>query len=72
MRGVVRWLLSADLPGGSKGVVSMIVGDVLASGGSFSLVPISHGPVLAWGWLPGIVAASVTSHPEVDEQGYRA
>lgn len=46
----------------------MIADEVLASGGAFSLVPVSHGPALAWGWMPGIVAASVASHPQVDEQ----
>ena len=68
MRRLVRWILPANLPKGGEGVVSAIADEVLTSGGAFSLVPIGRGPVLAWGWVPGVVAAAAVAHPEVDEQ----
>ena len=69
IQGVVRWLLPANLLlSGGEGVVSAITDEVLVLGGTFSLVPVSCGPALAWGWMPGIVTVSVAAHPEVDEQ----
>ena len=49
-------------------MVSAVTDEVLAAGGAFSLVPVSRGPMLAWGWMPGVVAISAATHPEVDVQ----
>ena len=66
MRGVVWSLMQWTCQEVPKGVISTIVDEMLTSRGSFWLVPVSHGPVLAWGWLLGVIAASAASHPAMD------